>query len=201
VRAEDYDTVEEWRTAVIAAQQDAFYVDSGLTYDGAATSTMSGLDHLEGETVAILGEGAVLPTQVVTGGAISFETDEGAPASLTKAQVGLPAPWRLVTLKLAHGAVAGTAVGKTKRVGSVGMVLDSTAAFKIGVRSGVSTDVEFRVVGDAMDTGVPLFTGEIGEALDDSGYETDPRIWLTGDSPAPFTCLALLPEMVTHDVR
>ena len=37
---------------------DAFYVDSGLTYDGSATTTISGLNHLEGETVTILADGA-----------------------------------------------------------------------------------------------------------------------------------------------
>ena len=202
LRDEDYATATAWQTAVIAAQQDAFYVDSGLTYDGPATDTMSGLDHLEGETVAILGNGAVLPTQVVTGGTISFTTDEGEPINLTKAHVGLPAPWRLLPLKMPYGASAGTGVGKIKRIGSLGMVLDSTAAFQVAMRlGGATTDVELRTIGDAMDTAVPLFTGEILFALDDSGYETDPRFWLTGGSPAPFTCLALLPEMDTHDVR
>lgn len=32
------------------AQEDAFYVDCGVTYDGSATSKVTGLDHLEGET-------------------------------------------------------------------------------------------------------------------------------------------------------
>src|SRR3546814_21195356 len=37
--------------------EDAFYVDCGLTYDGSPTSTITGLDHLEGETVKVWAAG------------------------------------------------------------------------------------------------------------------------------------------------
>ena len=36
---------------------DCFYVDAGATYSGAAATTISGLSHLVGETVAILADG------------------------------------------------------------------------------------------------------------------------------------------------
>jgi hypothetical protein len=36
--------------------EDMFFIDSGLTYDSTATTTITGLDHLEGETVSILGD-------------------------------------------------------------------------------------------------------------------------------------------------
>lgn len=38
---------------------DAFFIDSGLTYSSTAASSISGLDHLEGEAVSILGDGSV----------------------------------------------------------------------------------------------------------------------------------------------
>jgi len=50
---------------------DAFYVDSGLTYDGSATTTITGLNHLEGETVTILADGASHPDKTVSGGSIT----------------------------------------------------------------------------------------------------------------------------------
>ena len=34
------------------------YVDSGLAYSGGSTTSLTGLDHLEGEQVAIVGDGA-----------------------------------------------------------------------------------------------------------------------------------------------
>jgi hypothetical protein len=52
-------------------QADAFYVDSGLTYTGPAVSTLTGLEHLEGEEVSVLSEGAVLRNVTVTNGEIT----------------------------------------------------------------------------------------------------------------------------------
>jgi len=62
----------------------AFYVDCGATYQGAAATTISGLDWLEGETVSILADAAVIAPQVVQGGAVTLP----APASVV--HVGLP---------------------------------------------------------------------------------------------------------------
>src|SRR5260221_6806392 len=47
---------------------DAWFLDCALQYSGAPVTTVSGLSHLEGKTVAILGDGSVVPSQVVTGG-------------------------------------------------------------------------------------------------------------------------------------
>ena len=44
---------------------DSFFVDSGATYSGAPTTTITGLTWLIGETVNILGDGAVMPPVVV----------------------------------------------------------------------------------------------------------------------------------------
>ena len=200
-RVQEYANRAAWKTAMLAAQPDAFYVDSGLTYDGAATSSMSGLDHLEGETVDIWADGAVLPTQVVIGGQINFATDTGDPATVTKAQVGLSAPWRFASLKLPFGGRAGTALVKTKRAHQVGLVLETTGAFKIGMNPNKMKDAEFRVVEDEIDQGPAMFTGESIETLGESTFGTDPRIYMNGTSAAPFTILAMAPEMETHDVK
>jgi hypothetical protein len=52
--------------------EDMFFIDSGLTYDSTSTTSISGLDHLEGETVSILGDGAVQPSKTVSSGAITL---------------------------------------------------------------------------------------------------------------------------------
>jgi hypothetical protein len=64
-------------------QEDCFFVDSGLTYDSTAATTFSGLHHLEGEEVAILGDGAVMPSQTVSSGSITL------PEAVSVAQIGL----------------------------------------------------------------------------------------------------------------
>lgn len=193
-RREDYDTKAAWITAVRADQEDAFYVDSGLTYDGAATTTISGLDHLEGETLDIWADGAVHPQKTVSSGSVTLDYE------VTKAQLGLPIPWKFKSLKLPYGVSASgsTGVVKTKRIHRVGYVLMDSAAFYQGPDEETLELKEFRVVSDPMDTGVPLFTGE-AEGAFRGNNDSDPRIFLQGIGPGPFVCLAIAPEMNTND--
>src|SRR5690606_5043865 len=51
---------------------DAFHVDCGLSYDGAAITTVTGLDHLEGEEVVVLADGGVINDLTVSGGSITL---------------------------------------------------------------------------------------------------------------------------------
>jgi len=69
-RREDYATEALWQAALLADQERAFSIDSGLTYDGAATTTITGLDHLEGETVKVWANGGTHPDVVVSSGSI-----------------------------------------------------------------------------------------------------------------------------------
>lgn len=188
----DYDTEAAWKTAIIAAQEDSFYLDSGLTYDGAATTTISGLDHLEGETVKLLVDGSIHPDKVVNSGAVTLDF-EGS-----KVHAGLGYDHQYKSVKINAGAAAGTAVGKVKRIHGITFVLLDTATFKYGRSLEALQDVEFREVGDAMDNAVPLFTGE--KQKDFAGnYDRDARIHIKSDSPLPFFLLALAPEMKTNE--
>ena len=72
--------------------EDAFRVDCGATYKGASTTTISGLTWLEGKTVSVLGNGGVLPSQVVENGKITL------PSPVTYAHIGLPITSELKTL-------------------------------------------------------------------------------------------------------
>ena len=60
------------------------YLDSQLAYDGSATTTISGLDHLEGETVSVLADGSTHPNKVVSSGGITLDR------SSTKVKVTTP---------------------------------------------------------------------------------------------------------------
>ncbi len=87
--------VERLHTRQFTVQADAFFVDCGLTYQGAAATSITGLDHLEGKTVNILADGAVHPQRTVTGGAITLD------AAASTVQVGLPITADLQTLPIA----------------------------------------------------------------------------------------------------
>ena len=64
------------------ALENQFYVDWGLVYSGSATSTLSGLHHLEGEEVSVFGDGRDLGDFTVTAGAIDLGEAEVETASV-----------------------------------------------------------------------------------------------------------------------
>ncbi len=191
---DDYDSEAEWEAAVREAQKDAFYLDSGLEYSGAAVTNISGLDHLEGEIVKVWADGAVQADKTVTGGAIVLD----APAENVKA--GLAYSHLYKSLKLNAGAAAGTSIGKVKRLHAATFVLMDTAegSIKIGPDGGSLDTLPFREVTDVMGEAVPLFSGEVYTEFD-GDYDRDARIVISGDAPAPFTLLAIAPEMKTND--
>ena len=169
-------------------QEDAYYSDSIITYDGVSTTTITGLTHLEGETVKVWGDGAILPDAVVSSGQITLET------AVSVAQVGLPYKHRLKTLKLQGGNPGGTALGKKKRVYFITFVLMDSLTLKYGPEDSQLVEKEFRSVSDSMDAGAPLFTGE--QTFENSGgWDPDTRIIVESEDPAPFTLLAIAPNV------
>lgn len=113
INGSDKRYVERLHTRQFVDPADAFFVDCGATYDGTATSTISGLSFLEGKTVNILADGAVHPRRVVTSGAITLDN----PAS--KVQVGLPITADIQTLPWFAQVDAGLGQGRTKNVNRV----------------------------------------------------------------------------------
>lgn len=188
-----FDSAAAYDAAVLARQTQAFYVDCGLSYGGAPTQMLSGLDHLEGETVTVLADGALHPDRVVAGGAILLQ----APAS--SIHVGLPYRHVFASLKLEAGAAAGTALGKVKRVHAVALVLLHALGLRIGPSIGRQEEVPLRAVADPMDTAVPLFSGERFVSFE-GDFERDARIVISGDAPLPFTLLAAAPELKTNEL-
>lgn len=184
----DYLTEEAYLAALLTAQKDAFYLDSGVTYAGAATSVVSNLAHLEGETVKILADGAVHADRVVAGGSVTLD----APAS--KVHVGLGFSHDLEPLKFDVGNPAGSAIAKDKRIRRVSLVLLETGALRIGASRNSIRAEALREVKDLMDTAVPLFTGEF-EAEIEGDFEADPRFVIRGDDPTPITVLAIVPDL------
>ncbi len=67
---------------------DAFFVDAGITYDSTATSTITGLDHLEGETVQVLADGVRFDDSVVASGQITLKLAT-VTTTASKVHVGL----------------------------------------------------------------------------------------------------------------
>jgi hypothetical protein len=54
-------------------EEDMFYVDCGATYDSTPATTITGLDHLEGEDVAVLADGVTVTGKTVSSGEIELD--------------------------------------------------------------------------------------------------------------------------------
>ena len=168
------------------------YLDSQLAYNGSATTTISGLDHLEGQTVSVLADGATHPDKVVSSGGITLER------SATKVKVGLGYTSLLQTMRIDAGANNGTSQSKTKRIYEITARLYESIGIEIGPDLANMERIPFRSSANAMDSGVNVFTGD--KDIEFRGnYETDGFIFVRQTQPLPLTVLSLYPRLITND--
>jgi hypothetical protein len=172
--------------------EDAFYVDSGITYDGSATTSITGLDHLEGETVQILADGSTHPDKTVSSGAITLDR------SASKVHVGLSYNSLVETLRLEAGADDGIAQGKIKRIHGITARFLDTVGAELGPDTNNLDRLPFRDSSMAMDTAVPLFNGD-KEIFFPSGYENDAQVVIRQSQPLPMTIVAIMRRSNTFD--
>lgn len=171
---------------------DAFYVDSGLTYDGSATTTITGLNHLEGETVQILTDGSAHPDKTVSGGAVTLDR------SASTVHVGYSYDSKMQTLRLEGGADDGVSQGKIKRIHGVTVRFIDTVGAEMGPDEDNLDRIPFRDSSMAMDEAVPLFDGD-KEISFPSGYDNDARVFVRQTQPLPMTILAVMRRSNTFD--
>lgn len=174
------------------AKEDAFYVDCGATYSGAPTATITGLDHLEGESVAVLADGATHPARTVSGGEITLQR------TASTVHAGLAFTARLATMDIEAGASNGTAQAKQKRITRIGVRLDRTIGGKVGPTADKLEALQFRETATPMGQGPALFTGDKHAAWL-GGTERFARVWFVHDDPLPATVCGVFPVINTED--
>tara|TARA_B100000963_G_scaffold60956_3_gene48926 strand:+ start:221 stop:2509 length:2289 start_codon:yes stop_codon:yes gene_type:complete len=172
--------------------EDAFFVDSGLTYSGSSATTISGLTHLEGQTVRIVANGATHADKVVSSGAVTLDR------AATKAHIGLPYTSTLQTMRIDAGGMQGTSQAKIKRINDVTVRLHKSVGVKVGSSESVTDLIPFRSSANAMDKPIALFSGD-KEVEFDGGYETDGHIVVIQDQALPLTVLSIYPRITTFD--
>jgi hypothetical protein len=171
----------------------AFFVDSGLVYSGSATTTLSGLYHLEGEELSILANGATHANKTVSGGGVTLDF------SATTGAVGFGYTSEMQTLRLESGSQDGTSQGKPKRIHDITVRFHETVGAEVGSDSESADRIFFRDSSMNMDEAVPLFTGD-KEIEFDGGFVDGDRIYVRQSQPLPMTVLALYPRMNTFDL-
>lgn len=171
------------------------FLDSSAEYNGTATTTISGLTWLVGQTVGVLGDGSTHPDCVVdSSGVITLNR------SVTRAQVGLRYTAKGLTLPLEAGGSDGTAQGKIKRVHrvivrffqSIGLSLGSNAE---GV---VAYPEPFRTSVDAMTSPVGLFDGDKRWSYEGT-FDTYGQIYWETSDPLPCNITLIVAQLETAD--
>ena len=170
------------------------FLDSHLSYSGSATTTLSGLSHLEGQTVSILGDGATHANKVVNGsGQITLDR------SVTSACVGLAYDSILQTMRIEGGAAEGTSQGKTKRISKVVLRLFETVGVKVGPSLTNLETIPFRTTSSLLSNPVDTLLSGDKEIEFNDDYNSDGFIFIKQDQPLPCSILSIYPTLVKSD--
>jgi hypothetical protein len=171
-----------------------FYLDSYKAYDfgaGPYSTTITGLAHLEGQTVKILVNGSRRPDAVVNAGQITINGTSGQ-----YVRVGLKYQSLLKPMPIEAGSLNGTAQGKTKRIHKLVFRLVNSLGMKFGVTEASARDVSFRETSGPMDQSPDLFTGDKEITLD-SGYDLTAQYVVIQEEPYPLLIAAIMPQLST----
>jgi hypothetical protein len=153
-----------------------------------ARDTFSGLGHLEGATVAICADGAVLDEEVVSGGSITLPNPAGV------VHIGLPYVAEAETLDVTIFGATESIRDRAKVIPSVDVVVQDTVGLQVGTDGTYLEDVatrtdEYYTDPTAAQSGVAT-AYVLNSTWSDSG-----RVLLRQSSPLPATILAILPNV------
>lgn len=182
--------IERLKTRVFTAQEDSYYVDCGLTYNGTATTTITGLEHLEGAEVAILADGAVLNNDTVVNGEITLAV------AASKVHVGLPMTSDIVTLPLSLEGAPAAGQGMVKNINKVHIRVAQASLVKAGPSFSKLREYPARAVSDPYGSPPALRNGSLEISIDPS-WNIDGAIYVRQDAPLPITVLSMALEVVT----
>lgn len=149
-----------------------------------AATTLSGLDHLEGETVQILGDGSPRPDKTVASGSITLDD----PAA--QAQVGLAAPAVLLGLPREVSDPEGSSQGKAKAYNRATVRVLDTVGFRIGSSAANAVAAPFSL-GQPMDFPIEPVTDDIRVTFP-GGWDREGVVYLDKPDPLPATIAAVL---------
>lgn len=176
--------------------ENAHFCDCGIVYNGAATTSITGLTHLNGETVTVLADGEQRETAVVSGGAITLSRAGSI------VHVGLPYTSQIETLPIEAGSQDGTSQGKQKRVRSLGLRLYRSGPFEYSERRGDEEgswyEHDHRRPDEPFDSATALKTGNV--VLPWPGdWQDDPSIRIRTSGALPLNIVTLMPRLNTSD--
>jgi hypothetical protein len=154
--------------------------------------TLSGLSHLEGETVDVFYDGGY-QTAVVTGGAVT------PTHPMAFASIGYHYESDLQLLRFDVGSAEGTAQGKIRRTHRASFLFEQTLGVLFGFE--LNSSRMDRMLFEAPFTGITgvnLFSGVKTETMQ-AKYDLNDQIALRIDQPFPATILSINPRSEVQD--
>lgn len=197
VLRDDARSIERLDTQVFAQSFDSretlIYLDSALVIELDTPGTeLTGLDHLEGKTVRILGDGADMGTRLVQDGAVTVQTD------ISTAVVGLEYTSKLQPMRQEIPLRDGTSQFRMWRTSRIGLFVHDSLGGQIADSDDSTFEsLNYRRAAHPMDAPPPLFTGEIETPIAGSTrYGLDVVIKTSG--PHPLNVAAIGASLDLH---
>ena len=168
-------------------QQDYVMMDCAVrkTFDE-ATKDITGLEHLEGREVLVMGDGYLFDPMTVENGSISL------PEAVTNVVVGLP--YTMILEQPDFNTTVsgiGNIQGMQQTVNTVILRLSNSFGGEIGPDKNTLHDIMYDV--GAMDLGEPcLYSGDKGITMGSGGFNKHGRVYIRHDKPYPFTLLSIV---------
>ena len=170
------------------------YVSGGKARQ--TSTSVTGLTHLEAESVYALADGVVQGPFTVSSGTITL-SDAAAVV-----QVGLQYTSEFESLKMPYGSQRGTGIGKQKTLSGLTLALLDTATISAGVveydtTSGRTTNTN-EAISRSKSSIVTLDSFEYN-LKPQHGITKDVRVWTTDSNPLPHTVLGIGAYVDTSD--
>ena len=182
----------------------SWMLDCAVRYEGAATNTITGLDHLKNETVDILANGVPYEDLVVSADGVATLPNG---ATTTLALIGIPYKWEMMPMHFEYQSQQGTTAGKQLQIRQLHISLSDTATVANAVEV-YPNKPEWQLKLDPNDTtpsNTPEFTWEEQTDTDHPGLFTgnkivnvapgnprDATVYLCGSLPVPVTIRRLI---------
>ena len=191
---------------------DAWMVDCGLQYTGAATLNFQGAEQLAGLTVTGLTQddqgnvSAITPFVMPATGFFSLPEPPAPATGYTIVTVGLPYTYDLETLAIDMTGVS-SIQGKVKKIPEVNVRVNNTLNLQIGsnfnnlvpMKDTVQGNVSSQLTGQSASQIVTgLYSGDARTFLD-PGYTVPGQYCIRGQSPFPASILGVFPALIVGD--
>ena len=148
------------------------------------TDHIKGLEHLEGETVSVVTDGAVHTDCIVENGEIKLT------AQADVIHVGYKYRGLIKTTNLNIGGTSGSAQNKARNVYKVIFEFLNSLGVKFGTNLYRLTKLDFRGVNSRLNRPSPLYSGPKEKVFDDK-TEWRKHCYIVQDSPLPCTIQAI----------